>query len=100
MSEVTNKIDKFLDETVFAAKFPRHQEKFQGNKPIQFMKWWNNYRPGDRINVNFMEDGIELFGTNSEGQFAGSRAEKEHYIEDPEEMDYFKGAEGDIWNFV
>ena len=89
-----------MNETVYAGKFPMHPSKYEGHRPIQFMKWWGNYRPGDRVNVNFMDDGIELFGTNSEGQFAGSKYQKEMYIDDPTEMDYFKGSEGDIWNFV
>lgn len=98
--EILKKLDKFLSETVFAADFPKHADKYEGHRPIQFMRFWMNYRPGDRINVNFMEDGIELFGTNSEGQFAGSKLEKEYFISDPEEMDAFKMGEGEIWNFV
>lgn len=97
---VTDKIDKFLKESDFAADFPQNVSKYKGHRPIQFMKWFGNYRPGDRINVNFGEDFIEMFGTNSEGQFAGAKAEKEMVIEDPDEMDMFKGSEGDIWNFV
>lgn len=95
-----DKINKFLKESDFAAKFPQNTSKYKGHRPVQFMKWWENYRPGDRVNINFGEEGIEIFGTNSEGQFAGSKAEKEFYIEDPEEMDMFKSSEGDIWNFV
>jgi len=97
---VTDKIDKLLNEVDFANDFPRNPEKYTGHRPIQFMKFWQNYRPGDRVNVNFLDDGIELFGTNAEGQFAGSKAEKELYIDDPMEVDDFKSAEGDIWNFV
>lgn len=97
---VTDKIEKFLKETVYANDFPRHPEKYTGHRPIQFMKWFQNYRPGDRVNVNFLDDSIEIFGTNAEGQFAGSKAEKEMFIDDPMEVDDFKSSEGDIWNFV
>jgi hypothetical protein len=97
---VTDKIERFLKETVYAADFPQNTSKYTGQRPIQFMKFWANYRPGDRINVNFLDDAIEMFGTNAEGQFAGSKAEKEFEILDPEEMDTFKSSEGDIWNFV
>lgn len=97
---VVDKIDKFLDETVSAVDFPLNTSKYKGHRPIQIMKFWGQYRPGDRLNVNFLDDGIEIFGTNAEGQFAGSKAEKEMFIDDPMEMDEFKSAEGNIWNFV
>ncbi len=97
---VVDKIDRLLSEVDAAVDFPANTAKYKGHRPIQIMKFWSNYRPGDRLNVNFMEDGIEIFGTNSEGQFAGSKAEKEMFIDDPMEMDSFKSAEGDIWNFV
>ena len=94
---VVDKIEAFLSETVAVGNSP---EKYRGHRPIQIMKWWGDYRPGDRLNVDFADDSISIFGTNSEGQFAGSKAEKEKYIDDPAEMDSFKQAEGDIWNFV
>ena len=97
---VVDKIEKILSEVDSAVDFPMNTAKYKGHRPIQIMKFWGNYRPGDRLNVNFMEDGIEIFGTNSEGQFAGSKAEKEMFIDDPMEMDEFKSAEGNIWNFV
>jgi hypothetical protein len=97
---VLDKLDKFISETDFAAKFPMNTSKYRGHRPVQFMKWWENYRPGDRVNINFSEEGIEIFGTNAEGQFAGERAEKEFFIDDPDQMDLFKSSEGDIWNFV
>jgi len=96
-SSIEDKIGSFLDETTAVG---RHSSNFVGHRPIQIMKWWNNYRPGDRLNVDFSEDSISIFGTNSEGQFAGSKAEKEMFIDDPAEMDAFKDASGDIWNFV
>ena len=46
----------------------------------------------------FGEDYISFAGTNSEGSFAGVKKEME--LEDPDEMDNFKSAEGRIWNFV
>ena len=100
--DITDKIDGFLNETITANDFPSpdSHNKYQGHRPIQFMKFWQNYRPGDRVNVNFLDDGIEIFGTNAEGQFAGSKAEKEYFIEEPTEIDYFKSAEGDLWNYV
>jgi hypothetical protein len=94
---IEDKIDKLLSETVAVGN---SKEKYMGHRPIQIMRFWKNYRPGDRLNVNFGEDGIEIFGTNSEGQFAGSKAEKEMYIDLPVDMDDFRRAEGDIWNFV
>lgn len=96
---VVTKIDSFLAETVVVGD-GRVASNFVGHRPIQIMKWWANYRPGDRLNVNFNEDGIEIFGTNAEGNFAGAKAEKEMFIDDPAEMEAFKKSMGDIWNFV
>jgi hypothetical protein len=94
---VVDKIDSILKETTARGL---SKKPIVGHRPIQIMKWWGNYRPGDRLNVDFAEDGISIFGTNSEGQFAGSKAEKEMYIEDPAEMESFRRSEGDIWNCV
>ena len=97
---VVEKIDSILSEVDTAVDFPKNMEKYKGHRPIQFMKFWQNYRPGDRMNVNFLDDGIEIFGPNAEGQFAGAKAEKDLFITDPMEIDNFKSSEGDIWNFV
>lgn len=98
MSKTLNKIDRFLNESDFAADFPSNTSKYMGRRPIQFMKWWKNFRPGDRMDVMFSEDVIEIKGTNAEGQFAGVK--KGYMITDPMELETFKGSEGDIWNFV
>lgn len=97
---VVDKIDSILSEVDSAVDYPMNLEKYKGHRPIQIMKFWQNYRPGDRLNVNFLDDGIEIFGCNAEGQFAGAKAEKDLFITDPAEMDAFKSSEGDIWNFV
>jgi hypothetical protein len=97
--DITKKIDGFLEEEVRVNTYLNPEELYKDHRPIQFMRWWGNYRPGDRINVNFFDDSIELFGTNSEGQFAGSKYSKELVIDDPDAMEEFKSAEGYIWDF-
>jgi len=95
---VVNKIESFLNESDFAAKFPQNTSKYKSVRPIQFMQWWGDFRPGDRMDVYFTEDLISIVGTNSEGQFAGIKKELE--ITDPAEIDEFKSSEGRLWNFV
>lgn len=96
--EILDRIDMFISETVAANDYPQNPSKYQGARPIQFMHWWGEFRPGDRVDVMFGEDYISFAGTNSEGSFAGVKKEME--LEDPDEMDNFKSAEGRIWNFV
>ena len=92
MTDIEKRLDIFLQESRVKGA------KIDGMRPIQFMTWWGDFRPGDRVDVMFDEDYISLAGTNAEGHFAGVK--KELDIEDPEEMDQFKSAEGRIWNFV
>jgi hypothetical protein len=100
MDELLKKIDMFVDEaSVYSVGFPNSPKgEYKGVRPIQFMKWWGDFRPGDRVDVMFDEDYISLAGTNAEGSFAGVKKEME--IETPEDMEMFKDAEGDLWNFV
>jgi len=91
MDELLRKLGMFSESRVKG-------ETIEGMRPIQFMNWWGNFRPGDRVDVMFGEDYISLAGTNAEGNFAG--AKKELDIEDPTEMDEFRSAEGRIWNLV
>lgn len=95
--ELLRKLDMFLDDKN-TSESRVYREEATGMRPIQFMKWWGDFRPGDRVDVMFGEEFISLAGTNAEGHFAGVK--KEMDIEDPKEMDQFKGSEGDIWNFV
>ena len=91
MEELLKKIDMFTESRVKG-------EEIVGMRPIQFMKWWGDFRPGDRVDIMFDEEYIALAGTNAEGHFAGIK--KELDISDPAEMDEFRNAEGNIWNFV
>ena len=92
MEEILKKIDMFLTSESRVAG-----EEANGMRPIQFMKWWNGFRPGDRVDAFFDDDVISLAGCNAEGHFAGIK--KEFDIEDSEEMEEFRGSEGNIWNF-
>jgi len=92
LEEILKKLDIFIQESRVKG------EKVEGVRPIQFMKWWGDFRPGDRVDVMFDEDYISLAGTNAEGNFAGVKKEME--IETPEDMEMFKDGEGDLWNFV
>ena len=76
----------------------KNDPNVSGVRPIQFMTWWGDFRPGDRVDVMFGEDYISLAGTNAEGHFAGVK--KELDLEDPADMDEFKSSEGRVWNFV
>lgn len=98
--ELLKKLDMFTTEaSVYSVGYPDFpKEDYKGIRPIQFMKWWGDFRPGDRGDVEFDEEFIGIVGTNAEGNFAGVK--KEMSIDDPEEMDEFKNSEGDIWNFV
>lgn len=98
MKKVTDKIDQFLKESDFAAKFPNNQSKYKGIRPAQFLQWWNNFRPGDRVDIEFGDGYISIVGTNAEGQFAGVK--KDYTIEDDFEAQDFKAAEGRLWFFV
>lgn len=89
--EILKKLDIFIESRVKG-------EHIDGMRPIQFMKWWGDFRPGDRVDVMFNDEYISMAGTNAEGHFAGIK--KELDIDDPMEMDHFRGAEGDLWNFV
>lgn len=90
--EILKKLDVFIQESRVKG------ETIEGTRPIQFMQWWGDFRPGDRMDVMFDEEFISIAGTNAEGNFAGIK--KEAMIEDPTEMEEFKSAEGRIWNFV
>jgi hypothetical protein len=94
--EILDKIELFT-ETIAANKYPDNPSKYEGMRPIQFMTWWGDFRPGDRVDVMFGEDYISFAGTNAEGHFAGIK--KEADIEG-DEVDMFKSAEGRVWNFV
>lgn len=93
--ELLKKLDMFIDDVSESRVFG---EEPNGMRPIQFMRYWGEFRPGDRVDVMFDEDFISLAGTNAEGNFAGIK--KELDIENPDEMEEFKNAEGKIWNFV
>ena len=95
--EILKKIDMFT-ETIGANDYPKNPSKYEGMRPIQFMNWWGDFRPGDRVDVMFGDDYISFAGTNAEGHFAGVK--KEADIDNPDEMDEFKSSEGRIWNFV
>lgn len=98
--EILKKIDMMIsDSSVYNVghpNFPKNQ--YEGVRPIQFMRFWGDFRPGDRVDVMFGEDYISFAGSNAEGHFAGINKESE--IDNEEEMDQFKNAEGRIWNFV
>lgn len=101
--EILKKLDLFIDDnnegSVYNVGHPNFpKDEYQGVRPIQFMNWWGNFRPGDRVDVMFGEEFISLAGTNAEGNFAGVKKELE--INTPEDMDEFKNAEGRVWNFV
>jgi len=95
--ELLKKLDMFIDEDNIS-EFKVGTGEVKGMRPIQFMKYWNDFRPGDRVDVFFGEDYISLAGTNAEGHFAGIK--KELDLEKSDEMEEFKDAEGNIWNFV
>lgn len=94
--ELLKKLDIFLDDDVSESRV--YGEEAKGMRPIQFMRWWGDFRPGDRVDVMFGEDYISLAGTNAEGHFAGVK--KEMDIEKEDEIEEFKSAEGKVWNFV
>ena len=98
--EILKKIDMCVGEaSVYNVGHPNYpKSEYEGVRPIQFMNWWGDFRPGDRVDVMFAEDYISLAGTNAEGHFAGIKKELE--IEDEAEMDEFKSGEGRVWNFV
>jgi hypothetical protein len=98
--EILKKLDIFTTEaSVYSVGYPKYsKDRYDGVRPIQFLNWWGNFRPGDRVDVLFAEDYISFAGTNAEGQFAGVKKELE--IDNPDEMDEFKSSEGKIWNFV
>lgn len=91
--ELIEKIELFSE-----TRTSKHDPNVKGMRPIQFMQWWGDFRPGDRVDVMFGEDYIGLAGTNAEGHFSGVK--KEMDIDDPDEMMAFRNMEGRIWNFV
>jgi hypothetical protein len=93
MKELMDKLELFTETRVGPKGI-----KVNGIRPIQFMKWWGDFRPGDRVDVDFGEDYITLAGTNAEGNFAGVK--KELDMDDDADMMDFISAEGNIWNFV
>lgn len=95
--ELLRKLDMFLDDKN-TSESRVYREEATGMRPIQFLRWWGDFRPGDRVDVMFGEEFISLAGTNAEGHFAGVK--KEMDIEDEKEMKEFKEAEGNIWSFV
>lgn len=94
--DITEKLDLFTETRVGPKGVGVPASS--GTRPIQFMKWFGDFRPGDRMDVFFGEDYISIAGTNAEGYFAGVKKEME--IDDPMEVNNFIGSEGDIWNFV
>lgn len=98
--ELLKKIEMFVDESsVYSTGHPNFpKDQYEGVRPIQFINWWGDFRPGDRVDVMFGADYISFAGTNAEGHFAGIKKESE--LDDQEEMDQFKNAEGRLWNFV
>ena len=89
--ELLKKLDMFIESRVIG-------DEPTGMRPIQFLKWWNGFRPGDRVDVDFGEDYINMAGTNAEGNFAGIK--KEFDLDNEEEIEEFKNSEGNIWFFV
>lgn len=71
---------------------------FKGFRPIQFIQFWNEFRPGDRVDVLFGDDFISFDKAGAGGYFAG--IEKEDVIEDPEEIEMFIAKQGQVWIFV
>lgn len=102
--EILNKLDSFINETITVNDFPKQQqynlqqEKYSGEKVIQFLRFWEIFRPGDTVNVSFEDDSIYLYAASKGGNFAG--IEKEMVLDDPNDMMMFKTAEGRDWNFV
>lgn len=90
--DILEKLDMFSNESRVYGEEPT------GMRPIQFMKWFGKFRPGDRVDAYFGEDYINFAGTNANGDFAG--VSKESDIDDPDEVLAFKAEEGNIWNFV
>ena len=99
MTDILKRIDMFVDEaSVYSVGHPDYpKSEWDGVRPIQFINWWGDFRPGDRVEAMFDEDYISLAGTNSEGHFAGIKKEMELEGEEAEE---FKNLEGRYWNFV
>jgi len=92
MDDLLKKLDMFVSETYIKG------EEVSGVRPAQFLNWWGDFRPGDRVDIMFGEDYISIVGTNSEGHFAGVKKEME--IDNPTEIDEFKAIQGKIWFFV
>jgi len=90
--ELLKKLDMFVSETYVKG------DMVDGTRPIQFLNWWGDFRPGDRVEALFGDDYISLAGTNAEGHFAGVKKEME--LEDSDEIDEFKAGQGQVWNFV
>lgn len=90
MDKILNKIDMFL-----TSESRVYGEKVDGMRPIQFMKWFGDFRPGDRCDAEFSDNYINLTSA-SMGSFSGVK--KEMNIEKKKEIEDFKALEGDIWN--
>jgi len=43
--EILKKIEMFT-ETIGANDYPDNPSKYEGMRPIQFMNWWGDFRPG------------------------------------------------------
>lgn len=83
--DILNKINTFLNEDEV------------GTKPIQFLKWWNDFRPGDRCDVQFGNDYTTIVGTNANGNFTGVTKEVE--LDNKKDMEKFKSLERDVWDY-
>jgi hypothetical protein len=77
--------------------FTSINEEEVGTRPIQFMKFWNGFRPGDRCDVEMGEDYVSIVGTNANGSFAGVK--KEFDLEDETDVQDFKSLERDVWDY-
>lgn len=99
MKDLTEKINELLQETHSAYNYndPRGADKFTGYRPIQFRKWWMNFKPGDRCDVRFGINGVNIKHAAAGGYFSGIKKEADFYDED---ADIFKSLEGDAWQFI
>ena len=94
--EILKKLDIFLDNDVSESRVVDKEVK--GMRPIQFMRFWKDFRPGDRCDVEITNDYINIVGTNANGNFSG--ISKEFTIEDENEIEEFKNIRRKIWNFI
>ena len=73
-------------------------EEAEGTRPIQFMKFYKDFRPGDRADVIINDMYISIVGSDAQGNFAGVK--KSVSFDDNMEMDEFKNSRRDIWDFI